>query len=212
MSSLAVPADRLWQGSVIDPQAFRPPGAGATAFDAVICIGVLPHVAETDDDVVIRNLQQAVMPGGLVIVEGRNQLFSLFTLNRYSHEFFLRELIRAEDLRDALPDDAPALDRALETLRERFRVDLPPRRMGVAGEPGYDEVLSRTHNPLVLREKFVASGMRDVRVLFYHYHCLPPMLEAALPDLFRRQSLAMEDPVDWRGYFMASAFLLVGRR
>jgi hypothetical protein len=73
-------------------------------------------------------------------------------------------------------------------------------------------VLSRTHNPLVLREEFAAAGFADVRVLFYHYHCLPPMLQSAVPELFRRESLAIEDPHDWRGYFMASAFLLAGRR
>ncbi len=37
---------------------------------------------------------------------------------------------------------------------------------------------------------------------------LPPLLEASVPDLFRELSLAMEaDPPDWRGYFMASAFV-----
>jgi hypothetical protein len=72
--------------------------------------------------------------------------------------------------------------------------------------------LSRTHNPLVLKERFAAAGFREVQLLFYHFHCLPPMLEPALPALFRRESLAMEDPHDWRGHFMASAFILAGRR
>lgn len=211
MSPLGVPADRLWQGSVADPAVFRY-GGGPPAFDAAICIGVLPHVAEVLEEVVLHNLQQAVVPGGLVIVEARNQLFSLFTLNRYSHDFFLHDLIRIDALRLACPGLATALDAALAIVRERFRTDLPPQRVGTAKEPGYDEVLSRTHNPLVLREKFIAAGLRDVRVLFYHYHCLPPMCEAMLPDLFRKRSVAMEDPTDWRGYFMASAFLLAGYR
>jgi hypothetical protein len=51
-----------------------------------------------------------------------------------------------------------------------------------------------------------------VRLLFYHYHCLPPMFEQAVPELFRRRSVAMEDPADWRGYFMASAFVVAGIR
>jgi hypothetical protein len=39
------------------------------------------------------------------------------------------------------------------------------------------------------------------------------MLESAAPALFREASLAMEaDPTDWRGHFMASAFILVGKR
>jgi hypothetical protein len=51
-----------------------------------------------------------------------------------------------------------------------------------------------------------------MQVLFYHFHALPPMLEQAAPALFRRASVAMENPRDWRGHFMASAFVLVGRR
>ena len=82
---------------------------------------------------------------------------------------------------------------------------------GKSGEPGYDQVLSRTHNPFTLRQKFEAAGS-NVQTLFYHYHCLPPMFEQAMRDQFRKLSVAMEDPTDWRGHFMASAFILAGVR
>ena len=178
-------------------------------YDAAMCIGVLPHVRPDDDVTVLTRLRDAVRPGGLVIVEARNQLFSLFTLNRYSRDFFLSELIRPQTLTGA---DPTILRAALEELDQRFRIDLPPVRRGHEGEPGYDEVLSRTHNPLVLPEQMGAVGFCNVRLLFYHYHALPPMLERHLPDVFRKQSLALEDPQNWRGHFMASAFILVGER
>jgi 2-polyprenyl-3-methyl-5-hydroxy-6-metoxy-1,4-benzoquinol methylase len=212
MAEHGVPENRIWQGSVADPAAFRAPAGGPAAFDAAICIGVLPHVPEALDDLVITNLRAAVRPGGLVAIEARNQLFALFTLNRYSYEFFLSDLIRRDELRARAGDQLAELDAALASLAARFRTDLPPLRKGKSGEPGYDEVLSRTHNPLVLKERFAAAGFGEVRLLFYHYHCLPPMLEAALPGPFRAASLAMEDPSDWRGYFMASAFILTGKR
>jgi 2-polyprenyl-3-methyl-5-hydroxy-6-metoxy-1,4-benzoquinol methylase len=212
MAGHGVPPAHLWQGSVTDPASFRPPSGSPTAFDAAICIGVLPHVPAALDDRVIANLRDAVQPGGMVALEARNQLFALFTLNRYSYELFMKDLVGADGLRRRAGSDAAALDRAFAELAARFRVDLPPVRKGKAGEPGYDEVLSRTHNPLVLKERFAAAGFSDVRVLFYHYHCLPPMLEAELPRLFRTESIAMEDPSDWRGHFMASAFILAGRR
>jgi SAM-dependent methyltransferase len=208
LAGKGVPGDHVWEGSVLSADAFRPP----RRFDAAVCVGVLPHVPAESDGLVIRNLRDAVKPGGLGVLEARNALFALFTLNRYSAEFFREELIREEQLRARAGGEAGALDGALHELGQRFRMDLPPVRTGKAGEPGYDEVLSRTHNPLVLREEFAAAGFADVRVLFYHYHCLPPMLQSAVPELFRRESLAMEDPHDWRGYFMASAFLLTGRR
>jgi 2-polyprenyl-3-methyl-5-hydroxy-6-metoxy-1,4-benzoquinol methylase len=209
MASLGVPPAHLWQGSVADPSAFRPPAGTPMSFDAAICIGVLPHIPAALDDAVITNLRDAVRPGGLVAIEARNQLFALFTLNRYSHEFFLADLIAPETLELFGGRDSAALS----PLKERFRTELPPIRKGKAGEPGYDEVLSRTHNPLVLKERFAAAGFSDVRLLFYHFHALPPLLEGANPQLFRQASLAMEaDPTDWRGHFMASAFILTGKR
>jgi SAM-dependent methyltransferase len=210
MAPLGVPEGHIWEGSVTDPAAFRVPHTGRTEFDAAICIGVFPHVPVELEEVALANLHAAVRPGGLVVLEARNQLFALFTLNRYSYEFFLRELIREEEL---FRGQGESIRRqVLEELGRRFRLDVPPVRGGKAGEPGYDEVLSRTHNPLVFRERFTAAGFRDVRLLFYHYHCLPPLCEKSMPDLFRRSSVAMEDPQDWRGYFMASAFIIAGIR
>ena len=105
-----------------------------------------------------------------------------------------------------------AFTEVLDGLRERFRMDIPPIRRGKENEPGYDEILSRTHNPFVLKQQFIAAGLSDVDVLFYHFHCLPPMFESIVPDIFQQQSVAMENPHDWRGHFMASAFFVTGRR
>lgn len=210
-----VPEDRVWEGSVLHADAFRHQTVRtAGGFDAVICFGVLPHVLAEADSTVLTNALAAVRPGGLVAVEARNELFGLFTLNRYSRTLFRDALIREHDLAQQTesPPEAAALEAALARLDERFRMDLPPVRKGYEGEPGYDEVLSRTHNPFTLRALAESAGLIDVRVLFFHFHALPPMLQAEVPELFRRASLRMEDPTDWRGHFMASAFILVGRR
>jgi len=208
-----VPAAHLWRGSVLDDDAFRCPSDPERRYDAAVCVGVLPHIPEGEDAGVVRRLAGAVRPGGLVVAEGRNQLFGLFTMNRYSHALVRDDLVRADRLRAAAaPEELPGLERALERLESMFRTDLPPVRRGHADEPGYDEVLSRTHNPLLLAEEFRRAGLRDVRILWYHFHPLPPMLAEEAPGLFRRAALAMEDPHDWRGLVMASAFLVAGRR
>jgi SAM-dependent methyltransferase len=213
LTARGVPPGRVWQGSVLERAAFAPPEAPGRTFDAAVCVGVMPHIPAAEDATVLANLRHAVRPGGLVAVEARNQFFSLFTLNRYSHQFFCDELMRTGELLAAAGEQRPALAAQLEALQAQFRMDLPPVRKGKAGEPGYDEVLSRVHNPLVLRQQFEQAGFTQVRTCFYHYHSLPPMIGNQVPELFRRQSLAMEaDPEDWRGYFMASAFILVGRR
>jgi SAM-dependent methyltransferase len=200
---------RIWQGSVLDRAHFHPAGMPET-YDAAVCIGVLPHIPIDGDEVVFGNLRDALRPGGIAIVEARNQLFSLFTVNRPSYEFIRDDLVRADLLLERAAGSRDEVAAALDDMKRHFRMDLPPVRGGKADEPGYDEVLSRTHNPLALKPRFEAAGFQDVRVLFYHYHALPPVIGSTVPELFLRESIAMEQPDDWRGYFMASAFLLCG--
>lgn len=202
-----VPDDHVWEASVVNADAFR-----GAPYDAAICVGVLPHIPPAADAVLLDNLRDAVRPGGLVVLEGRNELFSLFTLNRYSHRHFVDDLIPVDRLRAAAGDEAGALDEALAELESMFRTDLPRIRTGKVDEPGYDEVLSRTHNPLVVRDELEARGFDDVRVLFYHWHALPPLVGARVPKLQRKISLEIERPDDWRGLVMASAFLVAGTR
>lgn len=213
LAGQGVPPERVWRGSALDPAAYRGAvDAPADGFDAAICFGVLPHVPPAGDGVVLGHLRDAVRPGGLVAVEARNALFALFTQNRYTADFFRRDLIRADGLKARAGGAGDDVEAALAALERHFRMDLPPKRGGYEDEAGYDEVLSRTHNPFELRAAAEAAGLVDVRALFYHFHALPPMFEGGLPALFRAESLAMEDPADWRGHFMASAFVIVGRR
>lgn len=212
MAEGGVPSDHIWEGSVLSPDSFRSPEGSPAAYDAAVCIGVLPHIAEDAEPQVFKSLHDSVRPGGLVVVEARNQLFSLFSLNYYSYHFMLDELIRVDRLSERAGPLAAKILELKEEMAKHFRTDLPTTRTGKRAEPGYDEVLSRTHNPLVLKDRFADAGFADVQLHFYHYHSLPPMYGAAVPELFRAESVAMEDPKDWRGHFMASAFLLSGRR
>jgi SAM-dependent methyltransferase len=203
--------DAVWEGSALDPEAFHPPGDPGRRFDAAVCAGVLPHIPAGTDADVLGFLAGAVRPGGLVAATARNELFGLFTLNRYSRDLF-HDLIDVEGLRaEALPEEAEGLEQGLAAMDARFRTDLPPLRTGEDGAPGYDEVLSRAHNPLALRDAAEAAGLREVRLLFLHFHRLPPLAGDAVPALQRRASLAMDaDPSDPRGLVMASSVVVTG--
>lgn len=207
-----VSRDHIWEGSVAVRSDFMAPD-GRMEYDCIVSCGVMPHIPETIESEVIVNIRDALRPGGYAIVEARNELFSMFTLNRYSHEFFLKQLLPVDELRQQAADEGEGLRAALAQVEDMFRTDLPPIRQGKENEPGYDEVLSRTHNPLLLQQKFLASGFRDVQLYYYHFHCLPPMVNGHVPRLFREVSLQMEaNPQDWRGLFMASAFFVVAQR
>ena len=212
LGELGVAPDHIWSGSVAVGSNFAAP-AGKADYDCVVCCGVMPHIPETMEVEVIENIHRGLQPGGYAIVEARNELFSMFTLNRYSHELFLKQLLPVDQLRKQAGDEGEGLSTALSQVEGMFRIDLPPIRRGKENEPGYDEVLSRTHNPLLLQQKFLAGGFRDAQLHYYHFHCLPPMVSGNVPKLFRQVSLQMEaNPQDWRGLFMASAFFIVAQR
>jgi 2-polyprenyl-3-methyl-5-hydroxy-6-metoxy-1,4-benzoquinol methylase len=167
------------------------------AFDAVIAAGVLPHVA--NDALCLRNMAMTVRPGGRLFVEFRNKLFSLFTLNRYTKDFILDDLLKGVDgsIKDVV---AAELDKRLAT-------DLPPvRTVGGDGKaPGYDVILSKFHNPFELTETFERLGFKVQKIHWYHYHPAPPMLEGKLGAAFNKAARAMEHEDTWRGHFLCSA-------
>lgn len=202
-------ADRFWVGDVRDATAYRPPKSSArVSFDGALCVGVLPHIGEPEESGVLANVAAAIEPGGLALFQARNELFSLFTFNRYSRDFFFERLIPPE-IRSR--DDQSVRD-VLNRLDGLFRVDLPALRTGEDGVPGYDEIRSRLHNPFLLCKAVEAAGFREVRPYFYNFCSLPPMFADRVPDMFRETSLALENPDDWRGYVMASAFFVSGVR
>ena len=200
--------DRVWQGDVAQASSFRPDGIDVPAsYDVCIAMGVFPHV---ENEVgALKNMAAVTAPGGRVLVEFRNELFSLFTLNRYSYRFFTDALMQLDRRKAAHPELRAALDRLSEELARPFALDLPPTRTGTSDAPGYDEIVSNFHNPFELDSLFEMADLRVVAKHFYHYHAVPPMFESSFPELFRTLSLEMErDPSDWRGHFMASAFVV----
>jgi len=64
-----------------------------------------------------------------------------------------------------------------------------------------------------LERAFKGAGFKEVETMFYHFHSLPPQFSKSVQNLFMQSSINMEkDPRDWRGYFMASAFCIVGKK
>ena len=171
-------------------------------FDVALCLGVMPHVE--DITLTLNNIRKKLKKNGRLFVSFRNELFSLFTLNRPSKEFFLDKLFTGINSKQK-----KLLEKDLDS---RFAVKLPPLRMkNKKGGPGYDTTPSRFHNPLTIDKATKDAGFKKQLIHFYHYHPLPPMYENkhVSKKLFRELSIELEkNPNDWRGYFMCSAFLL----
>jgi 2-polyprenyl-3-methyl-5-hydroxy-6-metoxy-1,4-benzoquinol methylase len=177
----------------------------ASGFDAVIAAGVLPHVGDARRT--LTNMGTLLAPGGRVMVEFRNKLFALFTFNRFTHDFILDDLLAGLD---------PKLKQAVaEDLALRCALDQPPPRLvRPDGMPDYDAIPAHYHNPFELPELFASAGLRLLKVHWYHFHAVPPMIEARVGrEEFRRASMAMEGRTDdWRGHFLCSAGVAEAQR
>lgn len=211
VESLGKLDSEVWTGSVLNDESFESPSG--VQFDGAVLIGVLPHVPEGSDGLVLRRLLDSVGPGGTLIAEARNALFGLFSLNRPSYELFVQTLIDLDSIKAWADTAAIAVLSEVELdLKSRFAMELPPLRVGAENELGYDEVLSRTHVPFELEEVARQSGWVDVKIHYAHFHALPPMYESQFPDFYRKIGILREDPKDWRGLVMASTFLISGKK
>ncbi len=157
------------------------------SFDALVAMGVMPHVE--NEELTLRNMAALVKPGGEVLIEYRNSLFSLFTFNRFTHDFILEELLASVS-----PDSRKIVD---STLREKFDVTKP------------GQASSKFHNPFEVEKQFERLGFADVEILTFHYHAMLPSAESQSPEVFRRDSIALEsDESGWKGLFLCSAYVV----
>ena len=164
-------------------------------FDAVISLGALPHV--DDKQRALERIDAVTREGGVVLVQLRNMLFNLFTLNEYSYGFVFQELLSDVDL----PTEAR---RALEErLQEAFETESP-----TVDDLDAMDNSGAFSNPLTVEETFGDVGFEVEELYFHHYHAMLPEFASEFGDSFRRESLRLEEPDDWRGYLLASAFLV----
>ena len=183
---------------VQDPLALERERVRYAPFDAVLALGVIPHVS--DDEAFVRDLGSFARPGGRMILQFRNSLFSMYTFNRLTKEFLLDELLSGVDpqIRAVVSMD----------LDDRLAVDKPPVRRRPDGN-GYDEILSRFHNPFELADIVRRHGFTDVHYHWYNAHPAYPMLAPMIDaDEYRRAAIALEGDIGWRGMFLCSAGII----
>jgi SAM-dependent methyltransferase len=196
-------------GDIQDPITYSPL-LRAGQFDALLAMGVLPHVQ--NEEYVLKNMKNLVKPNGRVFIEFRNKLFSLFTFNRYTYEFIM------EDLLDGVSPQLKSI--VSKNLKDRLQMNLPTPRMTSAsanvndssadGEViGYDAILSKFHNPFEMIDLFEKIGFKESKLHWYHYHPAMPNLSEEDPQLFRDEALKLEhNNSNWKGMFLCSAFVI----
>ena len=183
---------------VQDAHAIAAERERAGEFDAVMSLGVIPPVS--DDRAFVASMDTFLRTGGTMLLQFRNSMFSMFTFNRLTKEFILDELLV----------DAPQSVRTVVAtdLDQRLAVDKPPLRTRPTGD-GYDEILSRFHNPFELAEVVKSFGYHDLSFHWYNYQPAYPMIAGQIdPKEYRQAQIDLEGDTSWRGMFLCSAGLI----
>lgn len=194
LEKAGVDSNLIFRGDLEDDSSFPD-----EKFDAIIALGVFPHLS--DEGKALSNMRMRLNKRGLVFIQFRNDLFAAFTLNKYSLDFFLNRVI---DL-GSLPEDVA--EEVINFYSNRLKVDKPDRKTG--RKISFLDIRATFRNPLTIEEElFKPNGFSVSKIHFYHYHALPPIFESKYPSLFHELSLKLEKPNDWKGYLMASAYVV----
>ena len=168
-------------------------------FDAVLALGVFPHLKK--EKTALKNIKNCLKSNGKAYIEFRNELFATFSMNKYSVDFFLNELIGYDKLPKKIKNDL------LNFYSKKLSIKKPSKRKD--GRISYNDILARFRNPLTIEEDlFKPEKMRVDKIHFYHYHSLPPIFENNYPKIFRKLSRKLEKTDSWKGYFLSSAFVI----
>lgn len=195
--------DWLTLVDIRDMDAIKTEAARVGQFDAVIALGVIPHVE--DDSWFVEAMSLFLKPGGTLILQFRNSMFSMYTFNRLTKEFILEELMAPipEQFRDVVEAD----------LDQRLAVDKPPKRTWDKDAPAYDEILARFHNPFELAEVVKAQGFTDLSYRWYNFHPTYPMVAGSIdPQEYRQGQIDLESDTSWRGMFLCSAGMIIATK
>jgi 2-polyprenyl-3-methyl-5-hydroxy-6-metoxy-1,4-benzoquinol methylase len=198
----AVSPDRVSVADILDATTVNTYRA---AFDCVVANGVLPYIE--DEETAHQNLAEMIKPGGLFVSAYTNEIFNSFTFNLFTVSFF-RENI--------LPLVGDELDH--DWLLERFKglmthPDEP--KSFITG--ARNDIFVRHHNPLTIRDQLGKAGLTMADLYFYKFHIFPPLLKSSdekISKIFNELSrkLELKYAQDWRGYFMASTFIIEAKK
>ncbi|MCI0563983.1 MAG: class I SAM-dependent methyltransferase [Nitrososphaera sp.] len=195
--------DMIAQDDMISLRSWKP-----RSFGTVSALSVLPHVAEAQWDETHNMLANLIVEGGYFIASYRNDLFDLFTFNSFTVEFVVDTLLNNDTCKK---QEMKNIKESVESLLTHPKV--PGSQFTTAKDKSFGSLTRVNSNPLTIRTYLSQFGLKLVKLFFFNYHCVPPLLADRIPDyqvLSHEMNLTLAE--DWHGYFMASTFLVLAKK
>jgi 2-polyprenyl-3-methyl-5-hydroxy-6-metoxy-1,4-benzoquinol methylase len=175
------PATQLMLGGV---EALSKLGAGSA--DTLIALNVLAYLDTKEEERFYAEAFRVLKPGGGLLVTHSNELFDMYTCNKYTAAFFGRNFSLG-----GVPMDISTL---------LTHPDKPDRK-----------VFGVRENPLSYRFKLKKFGFEELRQEFSILHALPPLLTPTVDfdDINSREfpeTVGWPEHERWKLMFMCSIF------
>ena len=143
------------------------------------------------------NQKKKLKKNGRLIFSLRNRLFDLVTLNNYTKKF-LNEIYEVKFLKKSWKIK-------YNNLTKNFSDRKKSKFKNIDEEGVYNHI---PHNPLTITDEMSKLGLEVEGIYFYHFHALPPEFQNYDEHYYNRISWKIENPLDWRGFFLASTFVI----
>ena len=143
------------------------------------------------------NQKKKLKKNGRLIFSLRNRLFDIVTLNNYTKKF-LDEIYEVKSLKKDWKNK-------YKSLTKNFSDRKNSKFKNIYVEGVYNHF---PHNPLTISDQMSKLGLSVEGIYFYHFHALPPVFENYDKIYFRKLSWKIENPLDWRGFLLASTFIV----
>lgn len=167
-------------------------------FDFAVSPGVFTHLEH--DEIALTNLNRKLVIGGKAAIEFRNALFSLFSFNRFSYDFFMNDLLGEVEFAELSQESVDKYYRKKFNVAFNEEIELGFSRIN-------NGIVNKFHNPLNIEKLFEKFGFKLIKNYFYHFHVLPPRSGLVEAEEYNKKSISLENPLDWKGHFLASAFV-----
>ncbi|MBE0533508.1 MAG: class I SAM-dependent methyltransferase [Rhodospirillales bacterium] len=158
------------------------------SLDAIFSFNVIAYLTFQEEEIFYREVKRIIKPGGWLAVTHSNELFDMFSLNRYTVDFFEKYFV-------GLGGGGP-----LKIAKLLTSADRPTQRV----------MYNIRENPLSYRFKLQKWGFEECRQEFINLHPMPPSLiegERSYLD-----TLKVRDEDRWKLIFTCSTFGSLSRR
>ena len=163
--------------------------------DCILGMGAFYYSKNVNKTLLIQ--KKKLKKNGRLIFSLRNRLFDIVTLNNYTKSF-LDELYEVKYLKKEWKKKYDNLTKSFSDRKKgKFK------NIDEAGV--YNHI---PHNPLTITAEMAKLGLAVDGIYFYHFHAFPPVFENYDELYYRKVSWKIENPIDWRGFLLASTFVI----